>query len=90
MASDDRRRSNGGSDRRPGPSVPSEADAPTELKWEFWRLVVVFNVALLATAIGVMLIGFRGQLGTGGASLIGGLALFGVGLYRYRTVRRNA
>lgn len=89
VARDDQRR-DGSAGHRPGPSVPSESDAPTELKWQFWRLVVIFNLALLASSLGAMLIGFRGQLLTGGVSLLGGLVLFGVGWYRYRAVRRNA
>ncbi|MFB6299038.1 MAG: hypothetical protein ABEH65_02120 [Halobacteriales archaeon] len=90
MARDDRGRADGPSGQPPGPSVPSESDAPTALKWKFWQLVVVFNVALLASSIGVMLIGFRGRFRTGGASLLGGLVLFGIGWYRYRAIRRNA
>lgn len=62
------------------------ADVPPDLRRTFWRLVAVFNVALLAAGVGVMLIGFEGQLRDGGALVAIGVGAF---LYGYRGYRRQ-
>lgn len=68
-------------------TIPDGEDAPVELHRAFWGLVAVFNVALFAIALGVMLIGFRGQWDLGGSLLGAGLVLFAYGVYRYRRYR---
>lgn len=59
-------------------------DVPTRLKLDFWLLVIVFNIALLAFGVGVMLIVFE-QRWAEGLHLIGfGITTFMIGL-RYCT-----
>ena len=73
----------------PEPPDPSENDVDPELPRRFWALVVVFNVALLAISLGLMFVAFEGAYALGGQFLVGGLAAFGFGLYRYRTTKRS-
>jgi len=75
-----------------GPDIPeppdlTEVDASSEVQYRFWALVMIFNVALLTTSIGVMFIGFRGAWELGGQLTLAGLALFCFGYYRYRQSR---
>lgn len=79
-----------------GPEVPeapnadlAERDVPTELQRQFWTLVGVFNVALFASALGVMLVAFEGRLRLGGGLVLLGIGAFAVGLRRYRRVRNG-
>lgn len=66
---------------------PSDVDP--EVSRTFWRLVVVFDVALLALAVGPMFIYFRGDWQTGGRLLLLGGVAFAYGVYRYRRFRRG-
>lgn len=50
----------------------------------FWYLVLVFNVALMALAIGLMLIVFLDRWVLGGQITIAGAILTAYGYYRYR------
>jgi hypothetical protein len=78
------------SDLGPGvPEIPdpSENDVDPELSRRFWALVLVFNVALLALSLGAMFVVFEGNYELGGQLLLGGLAAFGFGLYRYRNTK---
>ncbi|MFB6218680.1 MAG: hypothetical protein ABEH77_05800 [Halobacteriaceae archaeon] len=63
------------------------ADAPPALARAFWRLVFVFNAALLALALGVMLVGFEGAWVRGGALVLVGAGAFAYGYWRYRRER---
>lgn len=79
-----------------GPEIPTVAppdggffgpsDTPTELLKAFWTLVVLFNVGLLGTSLGLMLLGFRGRLFLGGGLLAVGLLALSRGIYRYRAL----
>lgn len=73
----------------PTANLPDESDAPPELRTQFWVLVSVFNVALIALSVGVMLVGFLGDLRRGGALTVGGALLFLLGYRRYRRVTAN-
>lgn len=53
----------------------------------FWSLVVLLNLSIGALAVGLMLVGFRGQWGTGGAIALVGAAGLVVAVVRYRRVR---
>lgn len=66
------------------PEIPDGSDAPAGLRRQFWSLVATFNVALLAVALGVMFIGFRGRWQYGGLAVVLGLALFAFGYRRYQ------
>ena len=68
-----------------GPSAPtpSESDFQSEAGALFVKLVVVFNVALFALALGPMLWYFRGQASLGGRIFLVGCILFAYGTYRY-------
>lgn len=72
---------------RTGVDIPDESDASPEVRVAFWSLVVLFNLAILAIAVGAMLVGFRGRLTAGGGLLLAGALAFGVGIYRLRGVQ---
>jgi hypothetical protein len=79
-----------------GPSAPDPAsnvdtdaagaigDVDEELLRSFWGAVFFLNVALLAVAVGSMLVYFRGDWSSGGAGLtVGGVsAVFAARYYR--------
>lgn len=77
-----------------GPDVP-EAPEPeitesnTHVVRLFWKLVVVFNVAILALAIGVMLVAFRGQWDLGLQVFLLGVLTAAYGGARYYRFRRQ-
>lgn len=70
-------------EREMAPDPPASKPS-AELQRQFWVLVVVFNVALLATSLGVLLAVFEDMLPTGGALVFLGLGAFYYGLQRYR------
>lgn len=55
----------------------------------FWALVLVFNVALFATAVGLMVLYFEGDRLLGGSLVSAGLIAWVVGLVGYRWSRRR-
>jgi len=67
-----------------GDAEAVDADVDPEVSRVFWRLVLVFDVAFLALALGLMFIYFRGDVGTGGPTIaLGAIALlYGVREYR--------
>ena len=68
----------------------SETDGPSAgFRRQFWLLVAVLNVAMLATALGTFVLVFwsRPTLGVGLLALGVGAAVFG--WQRYRRVRAN-
>jgi len=80
-----------------GPPVPeapdltaAAEDADPRLQNLFWGLVVLFNVAIVAVALGVMLIAFGVDETLGLQVLLGGLVLTAYGVYRYRDAREQA
>lgn len=68
--------------RQPGEDA---ADAPPGLVLTFWGLVLVFNIALMALALGAMFVLIAGRLTIGGNFLFVGALLGAYGLYRYWT-----
>ncbi|WP_123537414.1 DUF7322 domain-containing protein [Halosimplex salinum] len=74
------------------PSVPEPQD-PTDVDPEisrtFWRLVVVFDVAILAMALGPMFVYFRGDWDTGGPMFALGVVTFAYGVLQYRRFRAD-
>lgn len=62
-------------------------DLPGWVPTAFWVLVLVFNVAVFFTAVGPMVIGFRGDWTVGGAMLFVGLVAWAVGIAGYRYAR---
>ena len=75
-----------------GPEIPeapdlTEVEASSEVRYRFWALVMVFNVALLAASVGVMFVAFQGEWELGGQLTLAGLVLFGFGYYRYRQTK---
>ncbi len=74
------------------PTVPdtSQNEADTDLKRRFWSLVLLFNVALFATSLGLMLIGFEGRWQFGGAMFLVGAFAFLRGWRGYQKVQREA
>lgn len=75
-----------------GPEIPeapdlTEVEASSEVRYRFWALVMVFNVALLAASVGVMFVAFQGEWELGGQLTLAGLALFAFGYYRYRQTK---
>ena len=72
-----------------GETAQDVADVPEEVSRRFWSLVVVFNLGLLATALGAMLVAFRGELLIGGVIFGIGIGALGYGVLRYRTARAS-
>lgn len=66
-----------------------EGDPPPGVGSAFWALVLVFNVAVLATGVGVVVLTFEGDWPVAGAALAVAVAAWGVGLGGYLWVRRN-
>lgn len=73
----------------PSVDVPDSSNADPQLKRQFWLLVLVFNVALLAFSVGLMLVAFRGRWDDGTTATAAGIILFLYGYYRYRGVTRE-
>ena len=68
----------------PRPTTDGVA-APPELRWQFWLLVAVLNLALLAAALGALVLVFWRRPALG----LGLLALgAGAGAYAWRRYRR--
>ena len=72
-----------------GPDIPQAPDTTTndvdpELARQFWSLVLLFNVALFAMSLGVMLVGFEGRWRVGGAFFLVGVVAFLRGWRGYR------
>lgn len=85
-----------------GPEIPSvrtptsenamgldDSDVSADLKKQFWSLVLIFNVALFAASLGLMLVGFEGRWRVGGALVAVGAFAFLRGWYRYKSVRKD-
>jgi hypothetical protein len=73
----------------PDRPVHGDSNAPAKLQASFWALVLVFNAALLGVSLGAMFIVFEGNWTLGPQLLIGGVLVFGFGLYRYRQIKRK-
>ncbi|WP_227376537.1 DUF7322 domain-containing protein [Haladaptatus halobius] len=67
----------------------SQVDADSELQKEFWVQVLLFNVALFALSLGLMLIGFERRWTVGGGLIVVGLVAFARGYRRYRAVQKD-
>lgn len=77
-------------DIAPEPPEPPEPDEiPADLRRTFWTLVAAINVGLLATSLGAMLIGFRGEWADGGTLVALGVAAFLWAGYRYRRFKNE-
>jgi len=77
-----------------GPDVPEAPSPPdggadSEVAALFWKLVVVFNVALLALSVGPMLAYFEGRVDLGLRIFAVGAVAFGYGLVRYYQFARD-
>ena len=77
-----------------GPDVPEAPSPPdgaadTEVAALFWKLVVVFNIALLALSVGPMLAYFEGQVEFGLRVFLVGVIAFAYGTFRYVQFRRE-
>lgn len=78
-----------------GPDVPDATSSggllgpegtPKELLGAFWKLVLLFNVGLLAASLGAMLLVFEGWVYVGGGLLVAGLLAIARGAHRYRRI----
>ena len=73
-----------------GPDVPEPPEGGGgEVTALFWKLVVVFNIALLALSLGPMFAYFRGDIDLGLQLTAGGAVLFAYGYFRYRKFVRE-
>lgn len=69
------------------PEVPSPGDAeevPSELHAAFWLVVLTLNAAILATAVGALVLVFGHGTRPGLAALAAGAVLFALAGRRYR------
>lgn len=66
---------------------PPDAEPSAELQKQFWILVVVFNVALIATSLGALLATLDGKPIIGGSLAFLGTGVFYFGIQRYRRVK---
>lgn len=79
----------------PDPPEPPETPSPDEIDTDseaaglFVKLVVVFNVAVLALALGPMLAYFEGMVDLGLRVFLLGLLVGGYGTYRYYQFRTD-
>lgn len=65
-----------------------DVDLSDPLQRQFVYLVVVFNLAVLAAALGLLFLYFRGRLLLGGGLAVVGFAGLAYGLITYRRVQR--
>jgi hypothetical protein len=74
-----------------GPDVPSPSDGAYDgdATGLFVKLVIVFNVALLALSLGPMLAYFEGQVDLGVRIFLVGVIAFGYGTFRYVQFERE-
>ncbi|GCF15000.1 hypothetical protein Harman_29350 [Haloarcula mannanilytica] len=74
-----------------GPDVPSPSDSDYsgDATGLFVKLVIVFNVALLALSLGPMLAYFEGQVDLGLRIFLVGVIAFGYGTFRYVQFERD-
>lgn len=70
-------------------SSHGSTEVPRGLQRAFWGLVLVFNIAILAFSVGVLLVVFRRSLTTGGTLVVLGTATFWYGIVRYRGYKRD-
>lgn len=63
------------------------SDPPPELRRQFWLLVGALNVALLATALGILVLVFWARLSLGTGLLAVGVGAGVFAALRYRRVR---
>lgn len=73
----------------PGSGDPVGGDVDVETAKGFWRLVLIFDVALLALALGPMFVYFEGDLRRGGTLVAFGALVFAYGVARYREFRND-
>lgn len=71
----------------PGPS--ESASPPPKLRNQFWLLVGAFNVTLLATALGLLVLAFWSRPTLGVALVAVGVAAGVFGVLRYRRVQAD-
>lgn len=64
-------------------------ELPGEVFWGFLGAALLGQVGLFAASLGLMLVGFRGQLVIGGALFAGGVLALGGTFVIYRWVRRS-
>lgn len=77
-----------------GPDVPEAPSPPdgtgdSDVTALFWKLVVVFNAALLALSVGPMLAYFEGEVQLGLRITLVGAIAFAYGIIRYVRFRRQ-
>ena len=71
-------------------SGPSESTSPPpELRNQFWLIVGALNVALLATALGLLVLALWSRPAMGVGLVAVGVAAGVFGVLRYRRVRAN-
>lgn len=64
-----------------------DEDVPEWASTMFWALVLVFNIALFFTAVGVMVVYFESDWSLGGAMLAVGVVSWAVGIGVYSWTR---
>lgn len=73
-----------------GPSVPRAGeDTHPRVRFLFWGLVVVFNLAVLGVGVGLLMLVFTDDAVLALQVLAAGLLVLAYGLYRYRGAKRE-
>jgi hypothetical protein len=75
-----------GDDLVPEKPTPGE-DIDADVYWLFWGLVVVNKIGLIATSVGVMIVGFTDRTELGLQVLSVGLVALAYGVVRYKQFR---
>ncbi|MEF8829769.1 MAG: hypothetical protein V5A49_12085 [Haloarcula sp.] len=73
----------------PSPPKPTSGDFESDAAGLFVKLVIVFNIALLALSLGPMLAYFEGRVDLGTRVFLVGLIAFGYGTFRYIQFKRE-
>lgn len=71
----------------PPDPTPDADDVHPRIKFHFWRVLLVFNVAILGLSLGPILVFLDGNRSLGVPLFVGGVVLFAYGVVRFRQAK---